>query len=65
MLQDSEHVGQMLNILLLVSSDCRSPYQQSPQNGGSARVLPTFPVAQRHGVDRRNLEAGLPPVRCD
>jgi len=33
------------------------------QIGGSVRVLPTFPVAQRHAVDRRNLEADLPPVR--
>ena len=26
---------------------------------------PTFPVAERHAVDRRNLESQLPPVRCD
>jgi hypothetical protein len=25
---------------------------------------PTFPVAQRHAADRRNLEADLPPVWC-
>jgi hypothetical protein len=26
---------------------------------------PTFPVAQCHPVDGRNVEAGLHPVRCD
>ena len=31
-------------------------------NGGAVRVLPDLPVAQRHAVDRRNLEADFPPV---
>ena len=43
----------------------RPPGSTVRQNGGSVRVIPAFPVAQRHAVDRRNLEADLLPVRCD
>ena len=31
----------------------------------SPEAPPTFPVAQCHPVDGRNVEAGLHPVRCE
>jgi hypothetical protein len=35
------------------------------QIGGTVRVLLSFPITQRHALDRRNLESVLPLLRCD
>src|SRR5690348_8749300 len=34
-------------------------------NGGSVRVLPDLPVAQRDAIDRRSPGADLGPAQCD
>jgi hypothetical protein len=49
--------------LCMVIRQCRKSHGRA--SGGSVRVLPTFPVTQRHAVNRRNRGAGpsAGPVR--
>ena len=61
----SQEGDRMHNTRLCTAVTAASPRCRAAPNGGSVRVLPTSPVAQRHAVDRRDLEADLPPVRCD
>jgi len=39
--------------------------QAATHIGGTVRVLLSFPITQRHALDRRNLESVLPLLRCD
>jgi hypothetical protein len=46
-------------------SSSSSPALSRSARSASREAPPTFPVAQCHPVDGRNVEAGLHPVRCD